>query len=402
MKVQAVSEIVWQNLKEWVYKCIGCRSCITEYKKTFPSHRFDYICPFDYQEKAFPYSPGGRIRVISGILEGIVPLDAHAAEILYKCTACKACQNDCLADHGEHIVDMFIAAREHLIEEGMVPSKVKEFLENINKYGNPWGEPMKRRAEWAKDLKGIRKCREGDEYLLYVGCVESFDPIAQKIPSAFAELLTRAGVTFGILGEQEKCSGNEVRLLGEKGLFEELVENNIKMFKDLGVKKIVTISPHAYHVFRNIYPRYGNMPDVIHYTQLLHDLIKTGKLKLSSLNAKITYHDPCFLGRYNNIYDEPREILKSIPGIELVEMKRNREYAFCCGGGSGNFYMEYLESEDAANRVRVREAFNTGAKIIAVACGGCATLLNDGIKSEDLEGKIEVMDVAEIVKKALA
>jgi len=397
-----MTEVTWQKLKEWTYKCIGCRSCITEYKKTFPHHRFDYICPFDYQEKSFTYSPAGKIRVINGILEEVVPIDMHAAEILYMDPLCKACENDCLADHGNHIVDIFVAARERFVEEGILPTKVKEFLENVDKYGNPWGEPMGKRAEWAKNVKGVKKYEKGDEYLLYVGCIESFDPIGQKIPSAFAELLAMAEVSFGILGEQEICSGNDVRLLGEKGLFEMLVEKNMKTFKDLKVEKIVVISPHAYNAFKNTYLQYGKMPEVIHYTQLLHKLIKGGKLKLSGLDTKITYHDPCFLGRYNNLYDEPREILKSIPGVEIVEMKRNKEYAFCCGGGSGNFYMDYLKGDDAPNRVRVREAYNAGAKIIAVACGGCATLLNDGIKSEDLEGKIEVMDIAEIVKKALA
>jgi Fe-S oxidoreductase len=144
------------------------------------------------------------------------------------------------------------------------------------------------------------------------------------------------------------------------------------------------------------------MPEVIHYTQLLHELIKDGKLKVSSFNAKVTYHDPCFLGRYNNIYDEPREVLRSIPGIELIEMKRSREYAFYCGGGSGNFYFGFWKGKDVANRIRVREAYETGAKIIATACGGCLTMLNDGMKSEDLEDKIDIMDIAEIVKKALS
>jgi Fe-S oxidoreductase len=341
-------------------------------------------------------TPGGLIWLLRGNLEGIVPMNKKTLEQLYSCTLCKACEFQCYGDHAEHITEIFLAVREKQVEEGNIPAKVKDFLENILKHGNPWGEARSKRGEWAKAIEGVSKYKFDDEFLYYVGCEGSYDTFGQRMAQNLAELLVKAGVSFGILGEEELCSGNDVRLLGERGLFEMLVEKNMKTFKDLGVKKIVTLSPHDYNAFKNMYPEYGDMPEVIHYTQLLHELIKNGKIKLSSFNAKVTYHDPCFLGRYNNIYDEPREILKSIPGIELVEMKRNKENALCCGGGCGNFYFGFLNS-----KARIREAYNTGAEILAVACPSCGTMLESASKENGLEDKILIMSIPEIVKKTL-
>ena len=213
------------------------------------------------------------------------------------------------------------------------------------------------------------------------------------------DVLTKAGLSFGILGDEEECDGNEVNMLGEAGLFDMLVEKNVGKFKDLGVKKIVTLSPHAYNAFKNDYPKDF---EVFHYTQLLRDLIKDGRLDVSDgFDAKITYHDPCFLGRHNDEYDAPREVLNSIPGVELIEMERNRENAFCCGGGGGNFYTDFLGGgEDSPARIRVREAYDTGAEILAVACPVCLTMLYDAVKVEGLEEKLKVKDVSEIVREA--
>jgi Fe-S oxidoreductase len=209
-----------------------------------------------------------------------------------------------------------------------------------------------------------------------------------------------AGLSFGILGSKEECDGNEVKMLGEKRIFEMLVEKNIEIFSDLGITKIITLSPHSYNAFRNYYP---DKFEVFHYTQILCDLIKRGKLDVSKgLNAKVTYHDSCFLGRHNSEYESPREILNAIPGIELLEMERNRENAFCCGGGSGNFYTDFFGGgEYGPARIRVREAYETGADILAVACPSCMTMLSDAVKSEGLEQKLIVKDISEIVRDSL-
>jgi Fe-S oxidoreductase len=218
---------------------------------------------------------------------------------------------------------------------------------------------------------------------------------------SLAGVLNAAGVSFGILGNDEECCGNEIYMLGEMGLFQTLVEKNSQKFTELGVKKIVTLSPHAYNVMKNHYPALGASFEVCHYTQLLADLIKENKLKFSQNKVKITYQDPCFLGRYNKIYEEPRQILRSIPGLELVEMEKNRADSFCCGGGSGNFIMDLLAGgEDSPARVRVREAYVTGADTLAVACPSCLTMFTDAVKSEDLDGKLTVKDISQIVKES--
>jgi len=288
--------------------------------------------------------------------------------------------------------------RGEVIERGLAPPNIRDFLENIRKYGNPWGKSKGEREAWTKNVS-VRKFKPTDDYLLYVGCLASYDNRAQEIAKSLVEILNDTDISFGILGNEENCDGNEVFMLGEKGLYQLLAEQNIKKFKELNVKRIITLSPHSYNIMRNEYPKLGGTFEVLHYTQLLHDLIKSGKIKLSKTEVKVTYHDPCFLGRYNWIYETPREILRSIPGLELLEMRRNRGNSFCCGGGSGNFIMDLLGgSEDSPNRVRVREAYETGAKVLAVACPGCMVMFESALKDEEMEEKLVVRDISEIIR----
>jgi Fe-S oxidoreductase len=297
------------------------------------------------------------------------------------------------------IVDWIVGARSDMVEKGKIPPRVARFFEGVYGYGNPLKLLRSDRGAWAD---GTKIYAPGDEYLLYVGCLGSYDENAQKMAKSLVDVFNAAGVSFGILGNDEECCGNEVYMLGEMGLFQTLVEKNNEKFKELGVKKIVALSPHAYNAMKNNYPALGAVFEVHHYTQLLYQLIEQKKIKPSQNKAKVTYQDPCFLGRYNKIYDEPRQILRSIPGVELVEMERNRKDSFCCGGGSGNFIMDLLAgSEDSPGRVRVREAYETGADTLAVACPSCLTMLTDAIKTEDLDGKLAVKDISQIVKESL-
>jgi len=299
------------------------------------------------------------------------------------------------------IVDWIVAARSDTMEKekGRIPPAVSSFLEDVYRLGNPLKERGRRDA-WAN---GIKRYETGDEYLLYVGCLGSYDESGQRMARSVATLLSKAGISFGILGNEENCCGNEVYLLGENELFRMLAEKNVQKFKELGVKKVVTLSPHAYNTIRNNYPLVSNAYfEVYHYTQLLRGLLRENKIKPSGHNAKVTYHDPCFLGRYNQIYDEPREILQSIPGVELVEMERSRENSFCCGGGSGNFVTDLLAgSKESPSRIRVREAYETGADILAVACPSCMTMFQDAIKVEELEDKLTVKDISQVVAESL-
>lgn len=328
---------------------------------------------------------------------GEIEWSQSLGKILYSCTACHNCVQSCKFPFNKDIVNMIIAAREEMVANGLVMPKIARFFSNIEAYGNPYRELRGNRGRWAEGM-GIEPYT-GQEFLFYVGCVGSFDEKGQRAARALGELLLAADVSFGILGSAEECDGNEIRILGESRIFQVLKDKNTELFGKAGVKKIITLSPHSYNVFRN---EYSGRFEVFHYTKILGDLIEEGRLNLSSkLNMRLTYHDPCFLGRHAGEYEAPRGILKAIPGVELIEMERNRENSFCCGGGSGNFYTDFFGGgESSPSRIRVREAYKTGANILAVACPTCAVMLSEAIKDEGIEEKLMVKDISEIVKES--
>ena len=341
----------------------------------------------------------GRLTLARAILEERMVPDEKTALRIFSCVSCGACDEQCYPAMGLKPLKVIEEMKAILVESGKVPPKVRDFFENIQKFGNPYGETAEKRVNWMNGSQ-IKRFDRGDEYLLYVGCVGSYDTRSQKAAKSLAHMLSTAGVSFGVLGEKERCDGNEVLRLGEKDLFQYLAEENIKLFKELGVSKIVTLSPHSYNVFRNEYPALGGNFQVVHYTQFLADLLKRGQIKpAKKRTGKITYHDPCFLGRYNNEYEAPRTILTSMYGTKFVEMGSNKEHSFCCGGGGGNFYTEILSTaSNSPARIRIREALTTGVDTLAVACPKCLAMLEDAVKAEDLEGKIQVEDIAELVE----
>ena len=383
----------YQNI---IHRCFRCGYC----KLTYDCSYLGFNCPVYNKYRFESYSPGGMMWLIyaSSMKKEIAWTD-YLSNILYSCTMCRNCVEQCRFKFSQDLVNILQAAREEAVDRHIVPPPVGRFLTNVYRYGNPYKEPREERGNWAQGTK-IKQYEKGDEFLYYVGCVGSYDTTSQKAAKALGDVLLQSGLSFGILGSEENCDGNEVDMLGEKGLFEKLREDNTRTFKDLGVKKIVTLSPHSYNAMKN---NYSNEFEVFHYTQVLRDLIKAGKLDVSKgFKAKVTYHDPCFLGRYNSEYDTPREILTAIPGVELIEMERNRENAFCCGGGGGNFYTDILGGgKDSPSRIRVREAHNTGANILAVACPICMLMLEDAVKTEGLEEELAVKDISEIVKESL-
>jgi len=300
----------------------------------------------------------------------------------------------------DELLNIFEAAKSELVSEGLVPPAVRDYFKAINVNGNPYKEPQDERGRWAEET-GIQTFSD-QEYLFYVGDVGSYDERGKKMARFVGSLLAESGLSIGILGNEESGDGNDVKALGEKWLFKQLAEDNIRKFKTKGVKKIVTLDPHAFNAFTKEYPRLGGNFEVWHYTQILSGLMKEKKIPISEYKVKVTYHDPCYLGRHNGIYEAPREVLKSIPGVELVEMARNREDAFCCGGGGGNFFTDMLGTgEESPDRIRISEALDTGAEILAVACPMCSKMLDDAVKAEGLEEKIKVQDIAEILFQAV-
>ncbi|MFW6081114.1 MAG: (Fe-S)-binding protein, partial [Desulfosalsimonas sp.] len=355
-----------------IHRCFRCGYC------KFPLDWQDVDnCPAYARYRLESYSNGGRLWLIRAWVTGEIDWSPHLADIVYSCASCKNCEEKCPLSFSDEIINMVTAARNIMVDQGLVPQAVRKFLENIQLQGNPYGISAKKRSGWMEGLSV--EPFDGQEYLYYVGSEGSFDTRAQSAARALSEILQKAGVSFGVLGNDETDDGNEAELLGEDGLAEMLAEKNISRFKKAGAKKIVTLSPHAYNVFKNTYPRHGGEFEVCHYTQLLARLIGEGRLKAPELeNRTITFHDPCFLGRWNSEYNSPRKILKSLAGANFSEMERSRKSALCCGGGSGNYYTDLLGgSHDSPARIRVRQARRTGADTLAVACPNCLAMLED-------------------------
>lgn len=376
-----------------IHRCFRCGYC------KFTRDYRDFNCP-TYRKFWFEsYSPGGRMWLLRGWLNGEVESSPRLAEIFYSCVTCGNCVEHCAFEFRENLVDIFVAARKEMLENGLTLPPVRDYLKGIHARGNPYNQSPEDRGKWAEGLNIERY--SGHEYLLYVGCVGSYDERGAKIARALATLLNNAGVSFGILGERETCDGNEVRVLGEWELFHMLAEANMKTFADLGVRKIVTLSPHAFNAFRNHYPQMDGAIEVMHYTQLLSRLVGSGQVAFSRAELAVTYHDPCYLGRHNKEFDAPRNILRAIPGLSLREMGKIKTESLCCGGGGGNFFTDIIGSgEGSPSHARIREAIETDAQVLAVACPNCAKMFEDAVKAEGLEDKIEVRDIAEIAATA--
>ena len=376
---------------DMIHRCFRCGYC------KFPTDWSDITnCPSYARFRLESYSAGGRLWLIRAWVDGEIEWSEHLADIVYACAACKNCVEKCPLSFSDEIVNMVIAAKNEMVDMGLLPPSVKKFLNNVQLYGNPYGISAKRRSGWMEG-KSFPPYQD-QEFLYYVGCEGAYDTRAQSAARAVGDLLTDAGVSFGVLGNLEITDGNEVEMLGEDALFETVARKNIEQWQQLGVKKIVTLSPHSYNALKNRYPKFSGEFEVVHYTQMLSDLIHKGKLTGKKVDGKITFHDPCFLGRWNQEYLAPRHILQSLTGGALIEMERNKQGALCCGGGGGNFYIDLLGgSEESPARIRVREAAATGADILAVACPNCLTMLEDAAKVEGLETTLKVRDISELI-----
>jgi Fe-S oxidoreductase len=327
-------------------------------------------------------------------------VDAVGAEAVWSCTTCMACMDRCPV-FNEHI-PLIVQMRRHLIGQGEVGAGVQEMLMGMTRYGNSFGQSPRNRPKWARELDvEVRDARrEPVEHLWFVGDYASFDPRVQEVTRSVARVFGRAGLDFGILYEAEQNAGNDVRRLGEEGLFEMLRDKNLAALGAAQYRTIVTTDPHTYHVLKH---EYGLDGQVRHYTEVLDDLVSASRLPVATArSARVTYHDPCYLGRYNGVYDAPRRVLRSL-GLELVEMPRSRSSAYCCGAGGGRIWME-----DAAGggerpaESRVREAASLdGVATLVVACPKDLVMFQDALKTTGLEGALEVRDIVELVEEAM-
>ncbi|UKS29060.1 4Fe-4S dicluster domain-containing protein [Paenibacillus sp. HWE-109] len=324
-------------------------------------------------------------------------------EELWACTTCRNCEDQCPV--GNEHVDKIIDLRRHLVlTQGSMPHDGQRALQNIERQGNPWGISRNDRVKWVKEVDpedelAIRTVKENPQfdYLFFLGSMGAYDNRSRKIMHAFVKLMKEAGISFAILGNEEKNSGDTPRRMGNEFLFQQLCADNIATFQKYKVKKIVTTCPHTYHTFKNEYPDFGLEAEVFHHTELLDVWVKEGRLRpLHEVQERITYHDSCYLGRYNEVYEEPRRILKAIPGVQLVEQARSRENSMCCGAGGGMMWME----ETAGTRVnvaRTEQLLSVNPTVISSACPYCLTMVEDGTKLKEVEERVKARDIAEIL-----
>ena len=317
---------------------------------------------------------------------------------LWSCTMCNACVSICpvFIDQVDYITEF----RRSLVAESKLDGKKKLFLENVARSGNPFGLPQHERMGWLLQL-GVPTINEnpGAEYLYWVGCQSSYDPRSREVAKAVVKLLKAANVSFAVLGNDEVCTGEPVRRMGEEGRFQELVMKNVETLKGHNVKKIVVHCAHCFNTFKNEYPEFGGEFEVVHHSQLLSKLALEGRLPKGVMPGPVTFHDPCNLGRINGIIEEPRQALMSLQGLDLREMRRTKEASFCCGGGGANVWYEVQEKKKVGI-IRVEEAKATGAGTIGVACPFCITMFEDALKAQG-DDNTKVLDIAEIMAKSL-
>lgn len=334
--------------------------------------------------------------------------DVITEEEIWACTTCRNCEDQCpvMNEHVDKIIDL---RRYLVLTEGKMDAEAQRAMTNIERQGNPWGLNRKERETWRQGddevtvptVKEKSKAGEEFEYLFWVGSMGSYDNRSQKIAISFAKLMNEAGISFAILGNKEKNSGDTPRRLGNEFVFQEMANKNIEEFEKAGVKKIVTIDPHAYNTFKNEYPDFGLQAEVYHHTELLAQWVKEGRLKpVHSIEETVTYHDSCYLGRYNEVYEAPRDILKAIPGVNLVEMARNRETGMCCGAGGGLMWMEETTGS-RINVARTEQALAVQPSIIGTGCPYCLTMISDGTKAKEVEETVQTLDVTEILERSV-
>lgn len=362
------------------------------FKRCFQCGLCDVVCPWN---KVRNFSMRKLIR------EATFGLTEIESEEIWRCTTCGRCPQQCPRDVKQ--IESGVSLRRIATEYGVFPTSVKPIRTisgSLVGEGNPFGEERKKRANWAEGLS-VKTFTEGMEILYFPCCYLCYDPRLKKVARATATILNRAGVDFGILGAKENCCGESIRKTGDEDVFKRLAKENIKTFIDNGVKKILVSSPHCYHTFKNEYPEFKVNFEVVHISQYLFELINEGRLKLTKeYGKKVTYHDPCYLGRHNGIYDEPREVLKKIPGLELIEMAESRENSLCCGMGGGRIWMETPKAERFSN-LRLEQAIGVGAEVLVTSCPYCITQFEDSRLALKDSEVIQIKDITEILQEVI-
>lgn len=363
--------------------CYQCGKCVP-------------VCPVEHVGSYGPRKLMRKVQLGNNLMED---------PDLWLCTSCSACLSVCPKE--VDMMKIMPAIREQAILEGHVPQELAKAFENMGRHGNPLGQPARKRVAWTKgfdiEIPIMAKIKRKVDVLWYVSDYTSYHPRGHDAAKAMARVLTRLGIDFAILGQEEKCDGDSPRAAGEKGLFEMLAEENIATFNKYEFDKLVVMDPHAYNAFKNHYPKMGGEYNVLHYTQLLVDYIDKMEFK-ETLDMEITFHDPCYLGRHNGEYEAPRKLLEAIPGVKLIEMPHYKATGFCCGGGGGGMWLDGFAADYQSERLserRVREAVGTGAQTLAVTCPYEPSRFEDAVKSTGNDGKLDVADIIELLDRAM-
>lgn len=380
-----IRDVLIEMGAEGIYKCYQCGKCSS-------------TCPWflvgTYDFPIFRLS----LEAALGMIASSEDKDELAEEVdkIYRCVGCEACLDQC--PHGIDIPKIFRAGRRLLVDFGSYPEALKSIVRKVHDVGNPLGEPREKRRDWAAELN-VPDFHSDMEFLYFPCCVPSYDARVRTVAQATARLLQESGTSFGVLCSRVSCCGEAVRRIGAEKVFEECAGANTSAFADAGVAKVLVSSPHCYTSFKNDYPAFGAHIEVLHVSQHFASLIEEGRIRPEKrFEKKVVYHDPCALGRQNGVYDEPRSVLSSIPGLELLEVEDfNRSLSVCCGAGSGGLWMEWEKDERIAG-VRVKQLVDTGADVIAVACPYCLQMIEETLKSMGKD--IPVMDVAEILAES--
>ncbi len=377
--IKEITDLIRENGGKTFDLCYQCGTC-------------DVVCPWN-RVRNFSMR-----KIVRQAAQGLSEIDN---EEIWRCTTCGTCPQRC--PRGVNQIELGVSLRRIATEYGAFPASVAPIVtvsDNLRAEGNPFNMERAKRADWAESL-GVKDYVEGMEILYFPGCYLSYDPRLKKVAAATVKILNKAGVDFGILGAKENCCGESIRKTGNEELFKHLARQNIKTFIEHGVKKILVSSPHCYHTFKNEYPEFSVHFEVIHISEYLSELFATGRLKpVRDYGQKITYHDPCYLGRHNKIFDAPRDVLKRIPGSEFVEMQDHHENSLCCGGGGGRIWMETPKAERFSD-IRLKQAVDVGAQVMVTACPYCITNFTDSSLGLPEGQAMEIKAITEIVQEII-
>lgn len=424
--VENIEEFGWKDLLD-LDACIRCGRCQENCpayntgkhlnpKITLIQHMKEHLdakAPYLIAAKDAHHDEAEMVAMTEEAEEAVNPMeqsllyDVVTTEVIWDCTNCRACMEHCpmFIEHIPKIVEM---RRNLVMWQGDMPGEAQMAFTNMERNYNPWGVGWAGRAEWLNE-RGVRDLvnllpEDGKEfeYLLYAGCAVSFDDRYKRVGEALVRLLNEAGVSFGYLGTEEYCCGDSARRLGNEYLYQTLAAQNIESFNNYGVKKIIVVCPHGYTALKNEYPQMGGKYEVYHYSEFLAQLIAEGKLKPGKLGAKITYHDSCFLGRHNDVYDEPRKVMAAA-GLNLVEIEKSKNFGFCCGAGGGRMWLEEdaVEGYKRINDTRTDQLLEPAPEMIITNCPFCLTMISDGVKGAEVEDQTKVFDLAEVIWQSL-